>query len=166
MTLDFRPASEEIYTITQSTPEVLAGEMWLGPGADGPPLHIHPQLKEELELLEGKLRIYKDGRWETIDAGTSWVVHPGEVHTFKAEPSAEARVKFRITPSGGFLGFLTDSHRLIQSGKMTSYESLNGLIYSSMIVKKYSDDFRAAQPGMRLVMSLANLVGRLSGKRV
>lgn len=71
-----------------------------------------------------------------------------------------------MEPAGGFLGFLEDSYDLIQSGKLTSYESPSGIIYSSMLVRKYADDFVPAQRGMRILMSAANGMGRLLGKRV
>ncbi len=165
-TLDFRPVAEETYSIHESTPDRLAGEMWLGKGNPGPPIHIHPELTEHLKLLEGKLEIYRDGAWSVIEKGYEWQVPAGVSHTFRATADSDALVWFSVEPAGGFLGFLEDSHALIESGKLKSYESLSGLIYSSMIVRKYADDFVASRRSMRLVMAIAGTMGRLLGKRV
>lgn len=164
--LDFRPAAEETYTIHEATPDRLVGEMWLARRNPGPPIHIHPRLTENLKLLDGKLEIYRDDTWKVIKEGYAWQVMAGEAHTFRATPDADALVWFSVEPAGGFLGFLEDTHALIRSGKLQSYESLSGLIYSSMLVHKYAADFVASQRSMRMVMALASAVGRLSGKRV
>lgn len=164
--LDFRPVSDETYTITHSSDDKIEGEMWLGKGAAGPPLHIHPGQEENLELLKGKLQIFRNGKWEIIESGVQWKIPAKEVHTFKGVSDSEALVKFSITPAGEFYGFLNDTNKLIQTGKLKSYESLNGLIYSSMLVSKYKNTFRASQFHMRLIMGIATLIGRLSGRKI
>lgn len=166
MKIDFRPVSQELYHITHSTPELFEGEMWLGKGKSGPPLHIHPQQQEDLELVSGKLKIFRNEKWEVIEAGTRWIIPAGEVHTFQALPDAEATVNFKITPAGNFEGFLKDTEALIRSGKLKSYESLNGIIYSSMLVKKYKDTMQPALMPMKIAMFLATMLGRIQGKKV
>ncbi len=166
MTFDFRPVSPEIYTITHSTAESMEGEMWLGKGNEGPPLHYHAHLQEDLELIDGKLKIFRNCKWEVIKEGTKWSIPPKEIHTFKTVPDADATVKFSVTPAMGFEGFLRDTQALIKSGKLTSYKSLNGLIYSSMLVRKYSDTLTPAQGSLKMIMSIANFMGKLTGKKV
>lgn len=166
MVLDFRPVAEESYHIEHNTPEKLAGVMKLGKGAAGPPVHVHPHSAEKLELLEGKLRIHHGGTWKTIEAGATWEVSAGEPHTFAGHPDEGATVRFQVTPNQGFADFLQDTHELIRAGKLKSYESLDGLIYSSMLVKKYPQDFQAAQWPMRIVMNVASWVGKAMGRRV
>lgn len=165
-TLDFRPASDEAYTIHEATPERLTGEMWLGKGNPGPPVHIHPRLAERLKMLEGKLEIFAEGTWKVIEEGHEWEVPAGAAHTFRTPADSEARVWFSVEPAGGFLGFLEDTHALVQAGRLKRYESLSGLLYSSMIVRKYRGDFVASGRGMRMLMAAAAAVGRLLGKRV
>ncbi len=166
MTIDFRPVSDEVYKITHSSTDFIAGEMWLGKGAAGPPLHIHPHQQEDLELVRGKMKIYRSGKWQIIEAPTRWIIPPGEVHTFKALPDSEAVMNFKVTPAGDFEGFLKDTEALIRIGKLTSYENLDGIIYSSMLVKKYKNTMRASQVPMRIVMLLAAGLGRFQGKRI
>lgn len=166
MKYDFRPLSQEIYTIEHSSEDLLEGEMWLGKGSEGPPLHIHPFSEERLSLIKGKLQIYRSGQWETIEAGTKWNIPPGEIHTFKGAEDSEATIKFSVFPPKGFDGFLKDTQALIQSGKLTSYKNLNGLIYSSMLVKKYGDTLVPSQFLIKGIMSIANFLGIISGRKI
>lgn len=166
MKYDFRPLSQEVYTITPSSEERLEGEMWLGKAEAGPPLHKHPFSEERLTLVKGKLQIYRNGQWEIIEAETSWNIPPEEIHTFKGAEDSDATVKFSIIPPKGFAGFLTDTQALIQSGKLKSYESLNGLIYSSMLVKRYKDTLVPSQFYVKVIMPIANFFGIITGKRV
>lgn len=140
--------------------------MWLGKGQEGPPLHIHRGLQEELEVLSGKLEIYRNGKWEMITSGTKWTVPSNEEHSFRTVPDSDAKVRFRAIPALGFEGYFRDTEKLIKSGKLTSFKSLNGLIYSSMVTKKYSDTFYPSQMSMRIIISIGNFIGRLSGRKV
>lgn len=164
--LDFRPASKEVYTITHSSNDRIEGEMWLGKGSAGPPLHIHPGQEENLELLKGKLQVYRNGKWEIIESGVKWRIPANEIHTFKGLSDSEALVKFSVSPAGEFYDFLNDTYHLIQSGKLKSYDSLSGLVYSSMLVSKYKNTFRASQFHMRLIMGIATIIGRLTGRKI
>lgn len=166
MKFDFHPLAPETYTISHSSPEKMEGIMWLGKGNAGPPLHYHPRTKEDLELIEGKLEIYRNGKWEIIHEGTKWIVPPNEIHTFRSVPDSDATVKFSVTPPLGFEGFLRDTQQLIDSGKLTAYESLNGLIYSSMLIKKYPETLCPARRSLKVIVSIANFIGKLSGKKV
>lgn len=166
MKFDFNPVSPEIYTLTHSSPDKIEGEMWLGKGNAGPPLHYHPKIQEDLELINGKLKIYSNGKWETITAGTKWTIPPNEIHTFKTVPDSDATVKFCATPALGFEGFLRDTQTLIKTKKLTSYESLNGLLYSSMLIKKYSDTLYPSQMSMKIIMNIANFIGKVLGKKI
>ena len=163
---DFNPVSPEIYTVTHSTPDKMEGEMWLGKGNAGPPLHYHPKIQEDLELISGKLKIYRNGKWKIIAAGTKWAISPNEVHTFKTVPDSDATVKFCVMPALGFEGFLRDTQTLISSGKLTSYESLKGLLYSSMLIKKYSDTLYPAQRGLKIIVTIVNFIGKALGKKI
>src|SRR5690554_3561422 len=101
-----------------------------------------------------------------MNPGETRTIAPGVEHTFKAVPDTEARVYFRFSPPLGFESFLRDTEELIRSGKMVPYQSLNGLIYSSMLVRKYKDTLRASQKSVRMIMNLAVFAGTLMGKKV
>lgn len=166
MNYDFRPLSPEVYEIVESTSECLTGEVWLGKGTQGPPLHIHPHSQENLEVLEGKVSVYENGKWQVIKKGEKRSIPPGEIHTFRTVPDSDARMNFSFLPAHNFEGFLKDTEHLIRSGKLTSYQNINGLIYSSMLVKKYKDALRASQLHMRIIMNLAVVAGVLLGKKI
>lgn len=166
MKFDFRPVAQQVVTIAYSGPEKIEGEMWLGKGQNGPPPHIHPSLQEELELISGQLVIYRKGKWETITAGTKWKVPPGEIHTFRTGPESEATIKVCGTPALGFEGYFRDTEQLIKSGKITSFTNLRGIIYTAMLLEKYADTMQPAQTSLKVVMGIANIIGKISGKKV
>ncbi|MCB0658754.1 MAG: cupin domain-containing protein [Saprospiraceae bacterium] len=166
MIYDFRPVAQQVVNITHSSPEIIVGEMWLGKGQDGPPLHIHPALQEELEVISGKVEIYRFGKWEIITKGAKWTVPPGEVHTFRAVPDSEANLKVTGTPALGFEGYFKDTDQLIKSGKLTSFNNWNGIIYSAMLLDKYSDTMQPAQKSLKFVVRIAIFIGKIIGKKV
>lgn len=166
MKFDLRPVLQQVVTITHSSPEKIEGEMWLGKGQDGPPLHIHPTLQEELEVLSGKLEIYRNGKWEMVMAGTKWTVPPGEVHTFRTTPDSDATVKVCGAPALGFEGYFKDTEQLIKSGKLTSFTNFSGIIYTAMLLDKYRETMQPAEKGMKIILQIACFLGRISGKKI
>jgi mannose-6-phosphate isomerase-like protein (cupin superfamily) len=56
---------------------------FLAPGAEGPPMHVHPEGTETFEVLEGKLTLVFDDDVQTLGPGDEWTVEPGVEHTFR-----------------------------------------------------------------------------------
>ena len=61
--------------------ELLQTVKWVDAGTGGPPVHVHPSAEESYEVLEGRLDVFIDGRWQTLRAGEKAFVPPGTPHT-------------------------------------------------------------------------------------
>ncbi|MFN8008894.1 MAG: cupin domain-containing protein [Terriglobia bacterium] len=59
------------------------GIVTLGPGRNGPRAHIHTRQVEGFEVLSGTLVVVAGGRSVTLQNGESFIVAPGETHTFR-----------------------------------------------------------------------------------
>ena len=63
--------------MVESSPERLVVESAWDADADEPLRHYHPTQREDFEVLEGRLRVVRDGRTEVVDAGGRFSVAPG-----------------------------------------------------------------------------------------
>ena len=163
--LDFHPAMGERWEITRSTEdtsgEVFESTVWFDPGAAGPPPHVHPGSEESLEVMEGALDVFKDGRWTTLGPGATATVPPGAPHTFRAGADGTAKVVVRIRPAGRSEAFFRHMHRLIAEGKVKRVppKEPRSAIYAVMLFEEYSDWSRPTGPVSGVFKALA-LVGR------
>lgn len=68
--------------------------------ASGPPLHIHENEDEIIEVLEGSLRVVCNGEEFQAAAGTLVVIPRGAPHTWKNETNEPVRARAILTPGG------------------------------------------------------------------
>jgi quercetin dioxygenase-like cupin family protein len=75
-------------------------EMILGPGGQGPPLHVHPTHGEGFYVLEGELTVQVGDRIVTGGPGT-WAFAPRDTpHTLGNLGEADVRVLSLFAPAG------------------------------------------------------------------
>src|SRR5215208_656637 len=72
------------------------------PGAVPPPPHVHSELVEQYEVLEGRFDVMVDGVWSTLGPGQSASVPQGALHTFKNRSGSMVRVRNIHRPGGRF----------------------------------------------------------------
>ena len=97
---DIQLGPHQRLTVVESTPERLVVESAWHADADEPLRHYHPTQREDFEVLEGRLRVVRDGRTEVVDAGSGFSVAPGETHGMTADGVA-TRARWTITPGLG-----------------------------------------------------------------
>ena len=68
--------------------EYLEMEWFLPPSTQMPPKHIHPQQREDYEVVEGAFEVFVRDGWQTVRAGESASAPAGEVHTFRVGDKA------------------------------------------------------------------------------
>ena len=73
----------------------------------GPPPHYHNDTSELFHIISGKLDIYLDGHWRTLQKGESLIVPKNGVHTFKNNTPEESRFITTWSPRG-FEGFFIE----------------------------------------------------------
>ena len=75
---DIQLGQHQRLTVVESSPERLVVESTWDADADKPLRHYHPTQREDFEVLEGRLRVVRDGRTEVVEAGSRFSVAPGE----------------------------------------------------------------------------------------
>ena len=105
-----------IYRITRSGEETdgseLEMELELPAGAWAPQPHVHPDLTEEYEVLEGSFEILVGGEWRRLKEGEGASLPPGTVHTFRVG-RAPARVRNVHRPALDFEPYIIREHRAL-----------------------------------------------------
>jgi uncharacterized cupin superfamily protein len=97
---EIRLGPHQRLTVVESSPERLVVESAWDADADEPLRHYHPTQREDFEVLEGRLRVVRDGRTEVVEAGGGFSVAPGETHGMTADGVA-TRARWTITPGLG-----------------------------------------------------------------
>lgn len=163
--LDFHPGMPMRWEITRSTADT-AGELletvnWVGPGADGPPVHVHPSAEESYEVLEGNLDVFVDGGWQTLHAGDKVTVPRGKPHTLANASAEPVRLINIHRPALRFEAMFRELHALIKHGRIKQLppKDLQSMIYAGMLFAKYSDENHMTKPPMAVFKALA-LLGR------
>ena len=136
-------------------------EILLHPFTGGTPIHIHPQASESYEVLEGKLDVYVDGRWNSLAAGEKITVEPGVPHTFRNPVGEVARIYNTHQPAMRydefFLGLSGVANSgVIRSGKMT----FRALLALAVLWTSMPGEIRSVRPP-HAVMRLMGRLGRM-----
>ena len=90
----------QVLSVVESGTDRLVVESAWDAEAGDPLRHVHPTQREEFEILEGRLRVTREGRTEVVSAGSGFVVEPGVVHGMTSDGVA-TRARWEITPALG-----------------------------------------------------------------
>ena len=133
------------------------------PGADGPPLHIHPHAIETYEILEGEMEFNIDGKWIKAIKGDKLQAEIGQPHTFRNRSNSIARVYNTHQPAMNFKGFFSGLHDfsqsgLVKDGKMT-FKAMMGI---ATLFTNYPSEIKTVTPP-NFVMKILGTIGRTMG---
>ncbi len=76
------------------------GEVTIGPGFEGPPLHTHERLTDMFYVLEGELTVNVEGEDRLLPAGSFACFPPGTPHSFSNPGRDPVRILNMSTPGG------------------------------------------------------------------
>lgn len=157
-----------IYRITRSSEETNGSELemeWeLPPGAWAPGPHVHPELTEEYEVLEGTLEVLVGRDWHRLAAGGRVTVPPGTVHTFRGGTSA-ARVRNIHRPGLDFEPYIKRLCRTANERNLGDLSGLRSLIYVAMLIREYPRHSRAPGRILNAAAPYVAAIGRFLGLR-
>jgi quercetin dioxygenase-like cupin family protein len=151
--------------IVNDQPNAENGTVLIRAKTDGPPIHSHSVQDEVLEVIEGKLDVYKGNKWETIQTGESIFIPKTTAHTYKNSSETDTYFKYFITPKGSFTSMMYDFERMIKQEKIKSTKNFTSIVYMAMVFRKYKDSLSSVEPP-DFVMSLLAGIGKLLGFRI
>lgn len=141
------------------------GITFIESGADGPPIHLHPQQEEIFKVLQGKLEVYRKDQWHSLEAGDELVIPKNTPHSFRSRDAAPSYFEYIVTPKGNFTGMLQTFEALMLADKIRSNSDLRSLLYMAMIFKKHEQEIVSVTPP-QFIMTGLSAIGKLIGFRL
>lgn len=149
----------------------LVFEMTLGPAGHGPMRHVHPEQDEWLEVLEGRLGVWVDGRTSELAPDQQVVVPAGTPHRFWNAGDGELRLRGGVTPGLRTEQFMRVTYGLARDGDPVTPSGMPlNVLRLAVLLREYDDMlYLSAVPvwlqrlGIRVVAPLGRLAGYDTG---
>jgi quercetin dioxygenase-like cupin family protein len=160
-------------TVGEDGGEVLHVDIRVDPGGGVTP-HIHPQIEERFEVLEGRPSLLAGRTWQTVGPGETVVVAPGVRHSYRNTGDEVAHMVCHVRPPSTLQPFLEDAAALSRAGKITRQglpKGLDALLQAAVMVEAYRDMVTLLFPPLpppavqRVVMPPLARLGRRRGYR-
>lgn len=155
-------------TAEESGGQWLRFEMWLAPSgaSHGPIRHVHPKQDEILEVREGVMGYWYEGKKESLEPGESVTIPAGEPHTFWNASHDELHLVGEVRPALQTEEFMRILYGLARDG----YTNKHGLPYNPLrlapILERYDDMLYLSyvpewfqRTGVQLLAPLGRVVG-------
>jgi quercetin dioxygenase-like cupin family protein len=142
--------------------EYLEMEWSLPPSTETPPKHIHPQQREDYEVLEGSFEVFVGDRWRIVRAGESASAPAGEVHTFRVGDQP-VLVRNVHAPALDFEDYFATESALMEAGKIRSYSSPRAALHYAVLLGRYKHCMVMASPPLRGLLRVLAPLGRQLG---
>lgn len=130
-------------------------------GADGPPIHLHPEQEEFFNIIRGELEVYVKDRWRTLKAGDTVFIPKKTPHTYRSRHTEDCVFEYTLTPFRHFSEMMQSFEKLQNEGKLTGTD-LKSIIYLSMSFRKYKDEVVSVSPPPFVISAMAG-IGKLMG---
>jgi quercetin dioxygenase-like cupin family protein len=147
--------------------DVLRLELWADAGA-GVPVHLHPQIEERFEVLEGQFTFRAGREKRHAGPGDRLVVEAGVPHAFKNTGPGIGRFVAEIEPALNMQEFLEDSAALARAGMFLRPgipKGLRGLLAAAEFAERYGDIYQQTFPPPVLQRMLLPPLARLARRR-
>ncbi len=155
-----------IYRITGASDETddqrLEMELDVPAGAWSPAAHVHEQLTEEFEVLNGWFEVLRDDRWQRLEKGDAVSILPGTVHTFRFG-SSPARVRNIHRPALDFEPYVRELCEIANRHGLRDPSRLRGSLAIATLLRKYPLHSRAPSPLLEFATGPASVVARALG---
>jgi quercetin dioxygenase-like cupin family protein len=142
------PLFRQCYRFSRAA-EVLRVEIWTDPGGGVLAEHVHPQLEERYEVVEGEVTFNVDGEQRQAGPGERLVVAPGVRHSFQntgtetAHLVVEADPALRLRESIEDGAALTRAESFSENGKP---RSVRALVEGAALARRYRDTVVLSSP--------------------
>jgi quercetin dioxygenase-like cupin family protein len=154
-------------TGTDTDGELLEMEARYPPNSSQPPYHFHPYQGERFEVLQGEFRTKIDGVERSYRAGEEFIVPVNTPHWMYNTSDEEGRLLWQVRPAMKTQAFLETMWGL-GTDEETNTNGLPNILQLAVILREYSDEFRASSPPypiQRILFAILAPIGRLLGYR-
>jgi quercetin dioxygenase-like cupin family protein len=137
------------------------------PQSAAPPAHYHPYQEERFTVLDGEMKVTRDGVTQTYGAGQTFTVPAGTSHSMYNAGDAAARVRWEVRPALNTEAFLRTTWGLAGTNGARSDGSPH-FLQAVVIGQAYRREFRLTQPPywlQQVLFALLAPLGRLKGYR-
>jgi mannose-6-phosphate isomerase-like protein (cupin superfamily) len=161
----FEMPDGSVYAVTaaaaDSGGEFVGMEFTLPPGSVSPPPHVHDDLTEEYEVIEGSFDVMVGTSWTTLTPGQSASVPPATLHTFKNRSGATVRVRNVHRPAARFEDYIEHINRLSRTRGIKGAKDPRLPIYLSMLMLEYPETLAPGRARERILLKALAGLGRL-----
>lgn len=140
------------------------GMVLIKAGADGPPIHMHPEQEEYFTVISGELEVYKNDRWITLKQGDNVFVPKKTPHTYRSRHPEDCVFEYKLTPVRNFSKMMRSFESLQNKGKLRGTD-LKSIIYLSMNFRKYRNEVVSVSPPAFVISTMA-FFGKVMGYRL
>ena len=147
-----------LITAEDSHGEVLRGEMWLKPLAQGPPLHYHPIQSEAFEVKSGKLGLEVDGKKMLLGPGEKYTIQPNAAHKWYNAGEEELFMIVELRPALKSEFFFESMYSLAVQGKVNK-EGLPGTLQFAALLNECPGELYVVGPPIPLQKIMAKVIG-------
>lgn len=140
------------------------GMVLIKAGADGPPIHTHPEQEELFKVVRGQLDVYVNDKWLTVKAGQRIFISKQIPHTYRSRHTEDCLFEYTLTPIRYFSEMMLSFEKLQNEGKLKGTD-LKSVIYLSMMFKKFKKQVVSVSPPDFVISAMAG-IGKLAGFKI
>jgi quercetin dioxygenase-like cupin family protein len=141
------------------------GVILIKSGADGPPIHTHPEQEEYFTVISGQLEVYQKNKWIALKAGEKIFTPKNTAHSYRSRSAENCLFKYHLTPKRNFSNMLLTFEKLTTERKLNSTSDIKSIIYLALTFKKFRSEITSVNPPQFVINIMAS-IGTLLGFKV
>ncbi|HVF81387.1 MAG TPA: cupin domain-containing protein [Flavisolibacter sp.] len=141
------------------------GQILIKAGADGPPIHLHPEQEEYFQVVSGQLEVYHKNKWVTLKTGEKIFTPKNTAHSYRSRHTADCLFTYHLTPRRNFSDMLRTFEQLTTEQKLNSTSDIKSIIYLALTFKKFRSEITSVTPPHFVINIMAG-IGNLLGFKV
>lgn len=152
-------------TAKDTNGELLEFDLFIEPGATGPPEHVHLESEEQFIVLAGKVEALMDGKKYSFNEGEQFIIPAGTPHSWWNSGQTEAQVRIQFSPASRMEEFLETIYGLAKDGK-TNAEGVPGIWQLSVTAPEYFNVTHITKPPLiiqKFIFGILGPIARLRG---
>ena len=134
-------------------------------GADGPPIHTHPEQEEYFTVVSGQLEVYQKNKWIILKTGAEIFTPKNTAHSYRSRHTGDCLFKYQLTPKRNFSNMLMTFEKLTTEQKLNSTSDIKSIIYLALTFKKFRSEITSVNPPQFVINSMAG-IGKLLGFKI